>query len=254
MLDHQRNTHSMKKSSPSAIDVLRAAANGTTFDEERARSDTKAAIDSYGVAALYSLIHKDQVRSREVEKVLESVVSHLHKLRERLNTMSGETWRDWQWIASDAYNELPDVRQELNRRNATSADEFADTDLDLCDYVVTAVDQVGRDLAELERIVAKVEPRLRAVLDAMVATTGKDGRPRQVARQALFRNLRIIYERDTGRKATASEDVKNERGLGARSRFIDFVVAVNQELRPPLSSAGLGTAIKNFLYPPKSKS
>lgn len=251
MLDHQRNTHSMAKNSPSAIEVLRAAANGKTFDEERTHSEIKAAVYSY---AIHTAFHKDKVRPRETKKVLEPLVGHLHKLSERLDTITGKTWRDWPWTAADAYSQLPDVREELDRWNAELAEEFAGTDADLCDYVKTEVDQVRRDLGELQRIVTKVAPRLQAVFDGMKATMGKDGRSPLVARQALFRNLRTIYERDTGSKATASEDVKDERDLGARSRFIDFVVAVNQELRQPLASAGLGFAIKNFLYSTKAKS
>ncbi len=158
MLDHQRNTHNMTKNFSSPIDVLRAAANGETFDDERARSDIKAAVDGYCAAAVYTSIHKDQKRSRDAEKALEPLLRHLHKLGERLDSMTGETWRDWRWTAADAYSELPDVREELNRWNAALAEDFADTDVDLCDYVKTEVDQVGRDLAELSWQPAKPAP------------------------------------------------------------------------------------------------
>ena len=233
-----------------AIDALRAAAEGNSFDEERARSNIEAAIDRNRVAALHSVFHKDQARAREVIKALEPILGHLRQLGERLDVMSDERWRDWVWIAADAYCELPDVQDDLDRWNAERAEEFAGTDADLCDYAVSEVDQVARDLGELRKIVAKVELRLRAVADAMKAVDSKGGRPPLVARKALFRDLRIIYEQHTGQKATATKD---DNEIGARGPFVNFVVAVNRELRPSLFEAGLGTGIRNFLYPPRTK-
>ena len=154
------------------------------------------------------------------------------------------------WTAAGTYCELPDVREDLGRWNTEVAEMIAGTDADLSDYGKSEVDQVGRDLGELRNIVAKVEPRLRAVFDAMMATQRKDGRPPKVARNALFRELRAIYEDHTKQKATATKD---ESELGARSPFVDFVVAVNMETHTPLNYPELGTAVKNFLYSRKVK-
>ena len=130
------------------------------------------------------------------------------------------------------------------------AKEFAGTDADLGDYVVSEVDQVTRDFGELRDIVAKVEPRFRAVFDAKMATQGREGRPPLVARTSLFRKLRVIYEHHTGQKATAKAEKSD---LGAYSPFVDFVLAVNMKTHTPLPNVGLGTAVRNFLYPPKTK-
>lgn len=231
----------------SPIEALRAAAKGKAFDKEHARADIETAIGSFRAAARYSVFHEDQTRPREAKRVLEPIVGHLKELHERLDAMEPDRWNDWQWIAADAYCEIPDVCEDLDRWNTELAEKIAGTDADLSDYVKSEVDQVGRDLGELRNIVAKVEPRLRAVFDAMMGTQGKDGRPALVARNSLFRILRAIYERDTDEKATARAE-KSE--LGAYSPFVDFVVAVNREMRPPLPNAGLGTAVRNFLYPP----
>ncbi len=234
-----------------AIDALcKAAKDSKTFDEERARADIETAISSFRTAARYSVFHEDQTRPREAIKALEPILGHLRQLGERLDAMNDEHWRDWLWIAADAYCEIPEVREDLDRRNTELAKEFAGTDADLGDYVVSEVDQVNCDLGELHTIVAKVEPRLRAVADAMDATIGKDGRPPLVARNSLFRSLRHIYERHTGEKATATKD---DSELGAHGPFVDFVVAVTGEMRFFLPYAGLGTAVKNFLYPSKSR-
>ncbi len=127
------------------------------------------------------------------------------------------------------------------------------TDADISDYVKSEADLVGRDLGELRSIVTKVEPRLRAVIDAMMTKQRKDGRPRLVARNSFFRNLRAIYEHHTDQKATATVDHVDPGDLGAGSQFIDFVVAVNRETRASLPDAGLGNQVKNFLYPPKNR-
>ena len=237
---------------PSPIEALRAAAKGKgkALDVERARSEIEAAIDSYRAPARYSWFHKDQARPREAEAVLGPIVGHLKKLHKHLDAMEPDRWHDWQWIAADAYSELPDVRDELDRRNGELAEKYAGTDADLSDYVKSEVDQVGCDLGELRNIVAKVEPRLRAVFDAMMGTQGKDGRPALVARNSLFRKLRAIYERDTDEKATARAEKSD---LGAYSPFVEFVVAVTREMRSFLPYAGLGTAVRNSLYPPKTK-
>ncbi len=240
----------------SPIETLRKAAEGRgkgegkAFDDCRARADIETAIGSFRTAARYSVFHEDQTRPREAIKALEPILGHLRQLGERLDAMNDEHWRDWLWIAADAYCEIPEVREDLDRRNTELAKEFAETDADLGDYVVSEVDQVTRDLGELRDIVAKVEPRFRAVFDAMMATQGREGRPPLVARNALFRELRAIYEDHTKQKATAKLDGSE---LGACSPFVDFVVAVNREMRPPLPDAGLGTAVRNSLYPPKTK-
>ena len=234
----------------SPIEALRKAAKDSKiFDEERASADIETAIGSYRAAARYSVCHEDQTRPREAIKALEPILGHLRQLGKRLDAMNDEHWRDWLWIAADAYCEIPEVREDLDRRNTELAKEFAGTDADLGDYVESEVDQVNRDLGDLTRIVAKVEPRLRAVADAMRATQRKDGRPPQVARTSLFRKLRAIYEHHTGQKATAKAE-KSE--LGAYSPFVDFVVAVTREMRFFLPYAGLGTAVRNSLYPPKT--
>ena len=244
---------------PSPIEALRAAAKGQAFDEERAYKEIEAVKSSYNAAALYARVHhglvpedqiEPQVQPREAKKVLEPIVGRLKDLHKSLDAMEPDRWHDWQWIAADAYSELPDVRDELDRRNGELAEKYAGTDADLSDYVKSEVDQVGCDLGELRNIVAKVEPRLRAVFDAMMGAQGKYGRPPKVARSSLFRKLRAIYERDTDEKATARAE-KSE--LGAYGPFVDFVVAVNREMRPPLPKSGLGTAVRNSLYPPKTK-
>jgi hypothetical protein len=91
------------------------------------------------------------------------------------------------------------------------------TDADISDYVKSEADLVGRDLGELRSIVTKVEPRLRAVIDSMMTTQRKDGRPRLVARNSFFRDLRAIYEHHTGQKATATVDHVDSGDLGAGS-------------------------------------
>ncbi len=235
----------------SPIEALVKAAKGQALDdEERARSEIEAAIGTYNAGALYALVHEDQTKLREAEKVLEPILGHLRKLHERLEAMEPGHWVSWQWIAADAYCEIPEAREDLDRWNIDLAKKYAGTDWDLSDYVKTEVDQVGRDLGELCSTVAKVEPRLRAVFDAMTTTKGKEGRPALGARNSLFRKLRAIYERDTGKKATAKVEPSE---LGAYGLFVDFVVAVNRETHTPLPKAGLGTAVRNFLYPPKTK-
>lgn len=242
-----------------AIEALHNAAKGKVFDEDRARADIEAVISTYNAAALYARVHhalvpedqiEPQVQPREAERVLEPIVGHLRELHKRLDAMEPDRWNDWMWVAAGTYSELPDVRKDLDRWNTKLAEEYAGTDADLSDYGKSEVDQVGRDFGELRNIVAKVEPRLRAVFDAMMATQRKDGRPPKVARNALFRELRAIYEDHTKQKATATKD---ESDLGARSPFVDFVVAVNMETHTPLSYPELGTQVKNFLYPPKSR-
>ena len=79
-------------------------------------------------------------------------------------------WTDWQWIAANAYCEIPEVREDLDRWNIELAEKYEGTDLDLCGFVKSEADLVGRDLGELRSIVAKVEPRLRACFDAMKPT------------------------------------------------------------------------------------
>lgn len=235
----------------SPIEALRKAAKDSKiFDEERASADIETAIGSYRAAARYSVFHEDQMRPREAIKALEPILGHLRQLGERLDAMNDEHWRDWLWIAAGAYGELPDVREDLDRWNTERAEKIAGTGADLSDHVVSEVDQVNRDLGDLTRIVAKVEPRLRAVADAMRATQRKDGRPPQVARTSLFRKLRAIYEHHTGQKATAKAEKSD---LGAYGQFVDFVVAVTKEMRFFLPYAGLGTAVRNSLYPTKTK-
>ena len=196
-----------------AIEALRVATKGKRFDPARARADIET-------AATRARVYDYHVRPREVLRTLKPLLGHLRELGERLNAMDGESWldlRDWCWVALDDCNEA---------------------------------DQVSRDLSELRGLVAKVEPRLSAVADAMNATNGREGRPSNDTRNRLFRDLREIYEKHTGQKATATVE---DSELGARSAFVDFVVAVNSEIRPPLPLAGLGSAIRNSLYSNKSK-
>jgi len=235
----------------SPIEALVKAAKGQALDdEERARSEIEAAISSYNAAAIHALTHEDQAKPREAERDLKSILGHMEKLHERLDDMEPGRWTDWQSIAADAYCEIPEVREDLDRWNTELAEKYEGTDLDLCGFVKSEADLVGRDLGDLRNIVEKVEPRLRAIFDAMKTTKGKDGRPALGARNSLFRKLRAIYERDTGKKATAKVEPSE---LGAYGPFVDFVVAVNREMRPALPKAGLGTAVRNSLYPPKTK-
>lgn len=196
----------------SPIDVLHAAANGEMFDDACARADVEA-------AARRARVYDYHVRPREVQKTLEPLLGHLCKLRDRLNTLNGESWldlRDWCWAASD----------DSSKAN-----------------------QIVSDLHELRAMVTKLEPRLRDVVDAMYATHGKEGRPSNDTRNRLFHDLRAIYEKHTPRKATATVD---ESELGARGYFVSFVEAVYREMELSIP-AGLGTALRNFLYPNKSK-
>ena len=234
-----------------AIETLRKAAKGSEdFDEDRARSDIEAATDKYQTASRYSVFHEDQLRPRDAVKALKPILGLLQQLGKRMDAMDEGRWRDWSWIAADVYCDIPEVREDLVRWNAELAKEHEKSDWDPSDYAVSEVDQVGRDLDGLRNIVAKVEPRFRAVVDAMTTTKGKEGRPALGARNSLFRNLRVIYERDTGKKATARSE-KSEHG--ADGPFVDFVVTVNREIRPPILNPALGTAVRNSLYPPKTK-
>lgn len=213
----------MKIPSPTPIEALRTAAKGKAFDGAKAESDIEAAVTSANTRAR---VHDYRVRPREVLRSVDPLLNHLRTLGERLDAMDGDSWldlRDWCWAATD---DAEQVARDLGE-----------------------AEQTTRDLRELRAIVARVEPRLQAVAEAMNTTNGRGGRPpNDTSRHRLFHDLRTIYECHTGQRATATRDASDVR---AYSTFVDFVCAVNCELDSPLPLAGLGTAVRNFLYPRK---
>jgi hypothetical protein len=236
-MERAREGHAAFTVTNTYIDELRKTAkrNRRKVDADRAEADVQRCIKAYhdGYRTSRSSTQEDSTQ-KEWETHLDAKkhmtvsdgkahTKNMLKLIVKLRREAEDLMRpgyssDFLWFSGRLYEKLPDIRQELERRNAEMAKALEGTDEDIGNHATTGVDVVAEDLMGLLHMLARMEHRLEVVTKARAP---KRGQVNNVRRFVL--NLGEVYREHTGREPASGTHGDQDRG---ESPFVRFVKAV----------------------------
>ena len=155
-------------------------------------------------------------------------------------------------IAARAYEELPDTKDELSRRNSERG-KALDQGLDPENrYVWRMEDLVANDIRVMLHVLRKAERRMTQV-DEYSAKGEKNWEI--AARDKLIGELAQTYEDCTSVKPRMSGNISKivSEDSGASGPIVDLVRAVWREHDLPKIHANVGNVVKSVLYPRNRK-
>jgi len=230
------------------IEVLRNVAGGNLKSEEEALEAIEEAVQDYERLLDFAESRDEQeTPSRIKDKYFnkKGLFNHISKLQDIYRDLYADEHRDFIIFMSQAYENLDDACDELQQYNDKQGEQSADPD-NL--YLFRMEDLVASDLCEMLSVLEKAQQRMSAVNDL---TSKKGPLWFRGAREALFEELRTVFEDQTGRKVSVV--VNSYEDNRKHSEFGVFVQSVlNQYGLPVAKDPKIANQIGNWLYQSRS--